>query len=75
MLVPNLRRLVLLILLILIAFIFLSIKITRGIGLSDKIENLVRLIPINVRLRVQRLLVLLALIMRVLAIFLFYSFE
>ena len=71
----DLRRLVLLVLLILYAIIFLSIKITGGVGLSDKIENLVGLVTIGVGLRVERLLVLLALVVRVLAVFLLYSFE
>jgi len=57
------------------AIIFLSIEITGGVGLSDKIENLVGLVAIGVGLRVERLLVLLALVVRVLAVFLLYSFE
>jgi hypothetical protein len=56
------------------AIIFLSIEITGGVGLSDKIENLVGLVAIGVGLRVERLLVLLALVVRVLAVFLLYSF-
>ena len=43
--------------------------------MSDKIENLVGLVAIGVGLRVERLLVLLALVVRVLAVFLLYSFE